>query len=324
MFGIKLKPVHVKILKFLAQTLIFGAVAYFIYDIFSDNWRQLDNYKDSFNYFGLAFSAVLFALHSFINGFNWHYMLDQSDWQRSGNGHLSKIGQMDVYLKSYTLRYIPGNVIGILSRAIYNKEYKIPMVMSLWGWFLENITYLAISIIIGILVLPFVDDTPLFSWWLVVPAALLGVVLILANDWLKILFNKFLVPKLPKKARDEFVSLDLPLSKRINLTLRFFVSWIIYSLSFLVLVYSMGLDIHLLLVPINALSYAIGYLSIITPSGGGVRELVMGYLLSHALGYDAIMVVLVPVVARVVFIAGELLAFGTFKIFQLIYKRLNK
>lgn len=324
----KFSSSQIKFLKLLVQLVVFGAVGFYLYyfiaDIIKNNWQDIVDYKDKVNYFWLAISAVIFAIHAIVNGFNWHYMLDKSEWKGDGNQHLSLMGQMDVYLKSYILRYIPGNVVGILARAVYNKEYKIPMVMSLWGWFLENITFLAVSIVLGILVLPFVDDTPLFSWWLVVPAALLGVGLILANDWLKILFNKFLVPKLPKKARDEFVSLDLPLKNRIMFTARLVFSWMIYSLSFMVLVGAMGLPMHPLLIPINALSYAIGYLSFVTPSGGGVRELVMGYLLSHALGYNAIMIVLIPVTARIVFIAGEILAFGGFKLFQLIYTKYKK
>lgn len=322
--NLKLSKKQLTALKKIIQYVIYIGVAYFIYTKVADeeNLNQLKQFTKtgSINYWLLALSVLVFSLHSLFNGLNWHYMLTQSKWDKSKSGKLSLIGQIEVYLKSYLLRYIPGNVVGILSRAIYNKEYKVPMAMSLWGWFLENVTYLAVGVIVGIFVLPFVEATQFVPMWLIIIAAILGLVVILANDWLKNIFNKFLVPKLPADVRDEFVSLDLSLKSRMTLTSRYLISWGIYSLSYILASLAIGIPFSPLLISINALAWSVGYLSLVTPSGGFVREGTMIYLLTGALGIDGAVAVVLSIVARMVFIAGELLALALFYGYKLILK----
>jgi len=313
----------IKYIKKIFQLVIYIAVGYFIFNKLSQNWDKIHD-LNNINYWGIAGAILIFSFHSLFNGLNWHYMITKSEWDKSTASKITKLGQMEVYLKSYLLRYIPGNVVGILSRAIYNKEYKVPMILSLWGWFLENITYLAVGLIIGLFAIPFLDATSIIPIWMVVIAALIGLVIILMNDWLKILFNKFLVPKLPKNVQSEFVSLDLPLKNRLVLTGRYFISWMIYSASFLLLVVSLGITPSVLLIAINALAWSVGYLTFITPSGTGVRESAMVYLLVGVLTYGEGVSALISIIARIVFILGELLSFVFFYLFKLIYMNLQK
>jgi glycosyltransferase 2 family protein len=317
------KKTTIKYFKKLLQLGIYIAVGYFIYTQLTENWGKIADLKD-ISYLGIAASILIFSFHSIFNGLNWHYMITQSDWDKTEAGEITKMGQMEVYLKSYILRYVPGNVVGILSRAIYNKKYKVPMVLSLWGWFLENITYLAVGLIIGLFVAPFLDITSQIPIWMLIISAFIGLAIILMNDWLKIIFNKFLVPKLPESVRAEFVSLDLPLQQRLILTGRYFISWIIYSLSFIILVTSLGLTPSLLLISINAMAWSIGYLSFITPSGTGIREGVMSFLLIGGLAYDGGISTLITILARIVSITGELLSFGFFYLYKLIYTNSQK
>lgn len=303
-----------KIAKKLLEILVYIAVAYFLYTKLAGNFDKLSEIE-VVDIPLLVASILVFSMHSVFNGLNWNYML------RSG-GHETKLPQqMDVYLRSYILRYIPGNVVGILSRAIYNREHKVPMIASLWGWFLENITYLVLGLVIGAFVIPQIELTNFVPQWVVIVAIAIGIFMIVANDWLKILFNKLLVPRLPKEAQEEFVSLDIPLKNRLILTVRYFVSWAIYSVSFILLSMSLGLEFNLLLIPINALAWSLGYLSLVTPSGSGVREGVMVYLLTNALAVDGTLAVVVSIVARIVFIVGELLSFGAFYIYKLVNKK---
>src|SRR5690606_6994665 len=104
---------------------------------------------------------------------------------------------------------------------------------------------------------------------LVVISLIVGSIVLLRNEWFAILFNKVILPKLPPEAKEEFESLNVNLSSRINLFGRYFFSWCIYSVSFILLAMAFGVDIAknwLLLISANALSWSVGYLSLVTPS----------------------------------------------------------
>ncbi|MCA9374967.1 flippase-like domain-containing protein [Candidatus Dojkabacteria bacterium] len=285
---------------------VYIAVAIFIYTKLNGNIRELEEIDDV-DIGLMVLSLWIFSLHSIWNGFNWHYLIRQS-------GEKVEIsGQMKVYLKSYILRYIPGNVVGIMSRGVYNKQYKVPMVKSLWGWFFENIVYLMWGILIGGYFLITSGFSIAQISALVIASLIIGSVVLLRNEWFTFLFNKVVLPKLPPEAKSEFKSLNVSFSSRIQLFGRYLVSWIIYSVSFLILAMAFGVDVSknwLLLVSANALSWSIGYLSLVTPSGTGVRESVMITALSGGAGLSNEIAVIISIAARIVFIVGELLGFA--------------
>lgn len=301
-------------LKKALQWIIYLSVALFIYNKLDGNLSELGSIRDVSIPWLIA-SVIIFATHSLYNGLNWHYMVESAGFKAT------RVSQMDVYLRSYILRYIPGNVVGIISRALYNKPYKIPMIASLWGWFIENITYLTLGLMIGSFVFTRTNLLNISNDWIVWAALLIGVVVILANDWLKIIFNKFLVPRLSKKAKKEFVSLDIPLSKRIVLMGRYLFSWAIYSLSFIALIKAFGQPIDPIVISINAMSWSLGYLSLVTPSGSGVREGIMVALLTSVSGLSFGVATAISIMARIVFILGEVIAFGIFYLYKLISEK---
>lgn len=296
------------------QWIIYLSVALFIYNKLDGNLSELGSIKD-ISIPWLTASILIFSVHSLYNGLNWHYMI------RAAGFKADKASQIDVYLRSYILRYIPGNVVGIFSRAIYNKEYKIPMVASLWGWFIENVTYLTLGLMIGSFVFLRTQLLNVSNDWIVWVALLGGIVVILANDWLKLLFNKLLVPRLSKDARKEFVSLDIPMKSRLVLMGRYLLSWGIYSLSFIALIKAFGQPIDYIVISINAIAWSLGYLSLITPSGSGIREGVMVALLTSVAGVPFGLATTISIMARIVFILGEMCGFGAFYLYKLIVQR---
>lgn len=306
----RIKKYSITVLKYI----IYASVVYFIYNKLNGSLSAIEEIGD-IKWGWLIASIGLFSLHSIWNGFNWHYLIVSSDEK------VTRMSQMEVYLKSYILRYVPGNIVGILSRATYNKPYGVPMVKSLWGWFFENIVYLALGILIGaysILVLQFnlAESSILLGLALIIAS-----VVIFKNDWLRFVFNKFLVPKLPKGASEEFKALDVPLRNRLILTIRYLGAWVIYSVSFIFVMKAFGVNDHYLLaISANAMAWSIGYLTLITPSGTGVRESAMIYLLTAGIGLGNETSVIIAVFARVVTIIGELVGFVTFYIYKIITK----
>lgn len=326
----------IKLAKNALKYLIYAAVIYYVYyKLTSSSQRVEEETGQSIielvkqvNPIYLFASVFIFSFHSIWNGLTWTKMM------RWSGEKVKAIEQMDVYLVSYVLRYIPGNVVGILARGIRNQKYNVPLVKSLWGWFFENIVYLFVAVILGLYSLTGLlefgvissEMSSYLSAVLIFIAVLFGLVVILKNDWLQLVFDKFLVPRLPEKSKSEFKALDISLKHRATLVLMYFVAWVIYSVSFIFLLLAFdisGWDL-LIGVSINAIAWAIGYMSLITPSGTGVRESVMIFLLSTSLGLDAGTSVLIALVARVIFIVGELLGFAGFWVYRFIYNIRNK
>ena len=302
-----------KALKKVLEIAIYIGVAYFVYTKLEGNFRSLGDSAITVNWSRIFIAIAIFALHNIYNGFNWHYMM------ASSGEKLSYDSQVRVYLKSYILRYIPGNIVGIMARAVYNKEYGVASVKSLWGWFFENIIYLGLGITLGLNVLLLLADYGSLSLPIIALALGVGVFFVVKNDILKLLFSKTLIKKLPKKAQKEFEVLDIPLQSRVSLLLRYFLSWGIYSLSYVVAV-SAVVDVSVsqlvLLASTNALAYSIGYLSLVTPSGAGVRESVMISALTSVVGLENSISVIIAVLARIVFIGGELIGFASYMIYS--------
>ncbi len=311
--------------KLFIQILIYLLVAYYIFDRLSGNWDVFDKI-DTFSIPLFLLSILVFSLHAIWNGIVWHYMINSKKY------NLSLIGQVDVYIRSYLLRYIPGNVVGILSRAIFNKVHGVPILKSLFAWCYENILYLVIgSILASFILIRAGEGIPIFSNIPAVPffilISIVGIVFALRIDFFEYLFNKFLVPRLPEKIKRETDILNISIKKRIDVFFGFSFSWIIYSISFLLLVASIDSSLlhtnMLELISINALSWVVGYLSFITPSGSGVREWVMIFSFENFMHIDVEIGIIISLLARIVFILGELLGFGSFFIFKFIFNNVK-
>lgn len=312
-----------KSLKIIGQLLVYLLVGYFIYTKLNGNLHSILNYK-VFSYSALGVAVLLFSLNSVVNALNWHRLMlllgeKPSLW-----------GQADVYLRSYLLRYIPGNVVGILSRGVFNKKYGISQVTSLWGWFLENITYLLWAILIGSYILfknitqivplvDFDDRTQVvliaLTGLLILISVALAAASLLKLDFLESIFTKFLLPQLQKVKKGKYKKIEISEKGRLEVFIRYGLSWIIPSVTFLFVVYGLiggVIDRPLELISANALAYAIGYIVIITPSGGGVREGILIYALSTINGFSNSDAVMIAIATRIVFILGELLTLSVF------------
>lgn len=316
-----------KILLKALELLVYALVIWFIYDRIGGSIARVSVWG-SINYYLLIIATLIYATHTIWNGLAWHFMMTAS------GENVSVSGQLEIYLKSYLLRYIPGNVVGILSRALYNKKYGVPVVKSLWGWFWENIVYLCLGLLLGSVVvyqlgtdifdrLEIGNEPDLLFRVAIVAVFILTLFVILDNRVLKTVFNKFLLPKLPESSRKEFQLLDINFPDRLKLVGRYAISWGIYSLSFYFVLKAVGVESnYLAAISANSLAWALGYLSVITPSGVGVRETVLIFLLAEAVGLTDEASVIIALLARSVFIAGEVLGFLLFFLTKFVSEHL--
>lgn len=296
-------------------------MAYFLYTKLEGNLQNID--LRTFNLPLLLLAIFIFGFHNLFNAYVWDYMMKNLD------NKTSLIEQMDVYMRSYVLRYIPGHVAGIMARGVFNKKYKISMVQSLWGWFLENVTYLGISVIIGSYAVAHGAISSKIMLGLMGLTILVAIIMSVRSDLLEKIFNMFLVKKIAKEHPEKIEEAHFTMKNgsRVKLVLAYVFAWFIYSFSYIVVLVSLGVDVTrdpLLLISINALSYAVGYLSFVTPSGAGIREGVMVVALTEVAGIAPEIAILGALGARVVFILGELLGFSVFYVSKFFINRNGK
>lgn len=309
-----------KILKKLLTYIIYAAVAYFIFKGLRGNIESIPSLSD-IRWHWLILSLIVFSFHSIYNALIWYYIMTSSGEK------VELLPQMEVYLKSYALRYIPGNVVGVLSRATLNRPYGVSMLKSLWGWFLENSIYLFLGCVIGLPVI-FRYSTDLYlQIFLIIVAIIGGILIIFKLDLVEKIFLKLVSLKFADKVKDRRDVLGLSLKQRLIIMVMYIFAWVIYSASFILTVMSV-VDVDLkdivVLSSTNAIAWSLGYLAVITPSGGGIRELVMNNALVRVLSYNAGIAIAIVAIARTIFIVAELLGYALFVIFKYLYNLWKK
>lgn len=306
-----------KIIKTILQVVIYSSVLLFMYFTLKDNLESVKHYKID-NIWLLVLSVPVFGISIFINSLAWHLMMKFSDKK------IPIEKSIDTYISSYIVRYIPGNVWAIAARAYNNKENGVKMIKSMWGWFIENLSYLTVGMIFSLLVISrFLAGKSQYFWLILImiPVALF---VVLRYEIFTDFFEKVIKKKLPEKIRKETGFLDLSTKQRVVLLLIYSISWIFYSINFLMVSHAV-VGIELSQVPVlvgaNALAWSIGYMSIVTPSGAGVRESILMLILNGQIGIPKLDTVVITILARVTFIFGDLFIFAVFKLYKIIFMK---
>src|SRR5690606_6363181 len=108
-------------------------------------------------------------------------------------------------------------------------------------------------------------------------------------DFLESIFKRFLMPKIPSSQKSSYKGFYMTTKARLEMLFRFLLAWVFPSISFLLVVYGLTgtfPEKPFELISAHSLAWAVGYIVIITPSGGGVREIVLIQLLSMFAGFS--------------------------------------
>ncbi len=269
----------------------------------------------------LIISIVLFSVVVFFNSLAWDYLM------KSSGENVSRLKSIDVYTTSFVMRYVPGNVWAIMGRAVMNKKNGVKMIKTMWGWFIENISYLIVGMVFSLLVLlRIIQVRQELAIAIIVALPVCGI-LFLRYEWLAKIFEKFIKKRLPEAAQKETASIKITLKQKLSLIGIYMISWAVYSLQYLFVaeaVTDVAISDYLVLIGVNALSWSIGYLSLITPSGGGVREGVMFLALTNIAGVNNVDAAIIFVLARLTAIIGEILYFGFIKLISKVFEKNGK
>jgi hypothetical protein len=212
----------------------------------------------------------------------------------------SLLATMRVWLLSMSTRYIPGNIWHILSRVALAGSLKVSKTQVLTSATVEQLLTLLGAVTLAGATLPFWNTTGVEqTWFLLVPAGLIFMhprVLGFALSWAAVRFQR---PTLVWSYRYHEVLVFL----LAYCGATFFAGCALVTLVWGLSAVTLG-DMPLL-IGAAALSWTAGYLSLLTPSGLGVREAVLVALL--AISYPLPVAIISSLLFRVVLTAGEFL-----------------
>jgi glycosyltransferase 2 family protein len=272
----------------------------FLAALIRTQWAALQNYEWRLSPGWTLLSGALLLAASLVEIGVWRTIL----WRLGGRLPYAEAAR--VWYLSNIIRYIPGNIWQILGMTEMVAASGISRVITLTSIALHQLLSTAAGLVVAAVLMAltgkaeWVERLRPFLW--LVP---LGLLLLQPR-----LIERVLNWLLGKVGRPP-VRIDLTWGQVWVIVLRYIVVWLLYGLAFAALVrgltvYDIGWTPYV--IASFALAYEAGYLSMLTPSGLGVREGIIVLLLSAFLPPPVAAVV--SIIARLWMIAVELLCAG--------------
>ena len=297
--------------------LVFGAVGWYFYDKLRspELWSGSIHVRVEW----LIPSAILYVLAQGVWGVYSVILL------RNQGGRVTWTAGMRAYFISQFGKYVPGKVWVIILRMRLLGDIGMSRanvgIMATY----ESLTAMAAGSLLGVLLLPFLateqtDIKGTSAYW-VAPFALMPIGLVGLTRFLTRI-NRW--RKGTDAAQIPHVKLHMVL---FGLAMASF-GWLLLGLSLWMCVNGLHSDNWTLtgerllhLVAINAIAYVVGFLALMMPAGGGIREIALQSLLTLELALTmpadsaAPLAAVTAIVLRLIWTAGEALTAGTLYVF---------
>lgn len=287
-----------------------GVIMFFIIRNLASGLSELDRLDLKVSAWRIAGSFALLGVLFSAYGRIWQYILG-----KLGYG-ITFARSMRIWFLSQAGRYIPGKVWFALGRIYLCERAGIPRAVATVATGLELVLVLGSAIVVfglaSVLSSGLARQEYMWGLWLV-PVIVVGV---------HPRVIRAILAKLKREPRD----FSLAYRDTLKILGLYMVCWCIYGLGFYLIGTSLelggaspafesaGLGVLPEMVGINALSWAGGLLSVVTPAGLGVREGISGILLAEVVEkpYPS----LIPLVARVWVTIAELGTLGLVFLFR--------
>ncbi len=295
---------------------IVGIIFLFLGKMVWDNWGQVRNASFTFEVVPLLLSTLLFAFSYFIQIWAWYLITLRLKIA------LSPSETLESWFYSQLGKYPPGKIWLLLSRFyFYESKGKSKKNISVALYF-EMVTMIAAAAVIFLAVLIFHQEIGFFySWgrygWLVL-LSLLGLVFLHPSVLEKIL-NWVLV-----QWKREPISLSISYSHILWILFVCILSWIVGGIGFYLFidsVYPVTSQYVLFLTGALAVSSMLGLMAIFAPSGLGVREGALVYLLSFVMATP--IAVIISILTRIWMTLIEIGLIGVIYLFRKFQRQGN-
>lgn len=290
------------------QPLLVVAAAAFIVIFLANQWPELRAHEWQINPRLLALAALLLLASWAVEIQLWRGLL------ATVGGHLPYLAAARIWFLSAVVRYVPGNVWQPLSMTLYCQRRGIRPEVTVTGVALYQVVILLAAAPIAALYFWLSGNWGLLtdivgrgSTPILLLVMLPFVLFILRPDLLLALLNWMLV-----RVGRERLNVKLGRGTLLWMLLIAAFDWLLWGLTFAALTFAINLytpaQMSALaphLVAAYAIAYSVGFLSVITPSGFGVREGALYLLLATVL--PGTVVTVAALAMRVWTMAGEIL-----------------
>ncbi|MEO0083366.1 MAG: lysylphosphatidylglycerol synthase domain-containing protein [candidate division WOR-3 bacterium] len=264
------------------------------------NWQVIEAAKLSFNLYYLIISYVFILLNFLLAAYTWQrnlFMLKEN---------ISLITAVRINALATLPKYAPGKVWGILGKVYLAKKEGITEQASVISISLETILVLLGGVILFLLTAsPVVKGKISYTYYLfIIPICLIitypKILIGITNFFLRI-FKRPLITFMPKYLQI------------IELLTLYTLSWVLQGIGIYFLIksfYPIALNKVLLIAGLHAFSWVIGFVSIITPAGLGIKEGIFSYFLKFI--FPSGIAILIALLVRIWATIAELLFFLAF------------
>ncbi|MBN1349687.1 flippase-like domain-containing protein [candidate division KSB1 bacterium] len=276
--------------------------------IFTKFWQNLTDLKQiHFRIENFALLIVSFALCMVFFGIkvsNWHFILIR--FQPS----MRYVDSARIWFGSQTIKYIPGKIWFLLGRFYLGQHLLTKPVI-----FITSFIEILLMLVSGTLIFFVFGDLVnlihltgiLRTGYVIIFAVVLALAAIhpfFLNIYQNVLARLFKQPK---------VRIELTFTSLLLLLLAYCANWILFGISSYLIIISF-FELHVAfwgqVVGIFAISYVVGFLSLLTPGGIGVRESVQVYFLSGLMPES--ITALIAIVSRLFWVTCEIIGAAIF------------
>ncbi|MDO8740488.1 MAG: lysylphosphatidylglycerol synthase domain-containing protein [Candidatus Woesearchaeota archaeon] len=275
-------------------------ILYFLAKTLYQNWSQLKSYSITFNYFYLALSFIFLFAHLLLSVYGWKMIMNLL------KAKLDFKSSIRIWFLSQLGRYVPGRIWYLLGRMYLCEKKKISKYTTFVSLMLELAMHVLSASFTALIFVPaMIEDGGLMKFLPVFLTIPVGLILIHPK-----IFNFFVNIGL-KIFRKKTVELKIKYSSLLGLLAFYMFSWVVNGMGFYLLIksfYATPLSLILPLTGAFAVSWIIGFLSLITPSGLGIREGILTFLLGFY--FPLPIAIIISLVSRLWIIFGELVGAG--------------
>ena len=290
-------------LYYISLTLVMIAI-YFFYINFKSNYEVFRDFKFRINILYVILSYIVTTISFLIDTFIFYRCINKL----AEGKRISFIEAVAVLNTSSFFKYVPGVVWGYMAQTLWFSEKGISKSKVLYANFVCSISVVIVSVLLGIsclahdfLVMGIKNKIVLLTFFIldllfiVFNSTIIGFYIRIANSYLNRKIQKFHMPK----------------SLLLGIQLLYLIQWNFLGVGGYFLAKGIGLEVlftnfYAILASIS-LSWVIGYISIVTPGGIGVREGSMYFILKHMANVQIALIM--PIATRFLYLLVELSLF---------------
>lgn len=287
-----------------ASILMAATVFFFVGTVIWRNWQEIRNADLDLRPGLLALSVLLLGGYFFGRSLLWFHLTRQT-------GVAIPFGEsVAAWFYSQLGKYLPGKVFLYLGRLYYYRRRDRSVAVVSMTFLVETLATLSAAVVTVLVALLTLDVGDVDAWRPVLLAALVGLAIMLnprfLNAALAVALRLFRRP--PQRV-------DLTAAQSYSFVLLYVANWLIFGVAFAVFInsiVSISFGYVVYLAGSFSLASLAGMFSVFVPSGLGVREGILMFMLSQVMPLETAIVI--SIAARLWFTAVELGGIGIVRI----------